>query len=150
MATRTSPFAVESDSLPSIVLLVADDRDILDVYATYFEMSGLWVATSTVPAEALDVVNELEPDVIVVVADGRPAGLELIHTLKSGSDTREIPVIVLGGGGLFGLPLEVQQAADALLEEPVLPDRLLENVRNLLCRCRVPAADPTIAGPESG
>jgi hypothetical protein len=41
MATRTSPFAVESDSLPSIVLLVADDRDTLDVYATYFEMSGL-------------------------------------------------------------------------------------------------------------
>ena len=61
-----------------------------------------------------------------------------------------IPVIVLSGGGLFGLPLEVQQTADALLEEPVLPDRLLENVRNLLWRCRVPGADPTIARPESG
>src|SRR3954469_8786656 len=130
---------VEAESIPPIVLLVEDDRDTLEMYSAFFEMSGVWVATSTSPIEAIDAVDELKPDVVVtdVGFSGEPLGLELVHTLKARADTRGIPLIVLSGRALDDLPVATRQTADVCLEKPVLPDLLLDNVRRLVSRSRL-------------
>jgi len=120
--------------IPPIVLMVDDDRDTLELYSAYFESSGLWVATSSAPGEALEAVQELRPDAIVtdVGFQGKPLGIELIHALKSTENTKGIPVIVLSGSPAAQLPEPTRAEADLCLLKPVLPDNLLRDVRRLI------------------
>lgn len=120
--------------LPPIVLFVDDDPDTLAMYSTYFEASGVWVATSTAPAEAVDAIAHLKPDCVVtdIGFRGVPAGLDLVHTLKSREDTCRIPIVVLSGRSIVDVPEATRREADICLEKPVLPDELLLQVRNQL------------------
>jgi DNA-binding response OmpR family regulator len=132
MGTELAP------SVPPIVLLVDDDRDTLEMYHAYFESSGLWVSTCMIASEALDAVDELQPDIVVtdVGFAGRPDGANLVHTLKNADATRDIPIIVLTGRDRDYLPAGLLDTADLCLVKPVLPDTLLAQVRALLHRSR--------------
>ena len=123
-----------SPDIPPIVLLVDDDPDTLAMYSSYFEASGVWVATSSAPSEAIDAVAELKPDCVVtdIGFHGQPAGVELIHALKSREDTRQIPIVVLSGRTLADVPDATRREADVCLVKPVLPDALLQQVRERL------------------
>ena len=125
-------------AVPPIVLLVDDDRDTLEMYHAYFESSGLWVSTCMVPTEAVDAVDELQPDIVVtdVGFAGRPDGADFVHTLKNAEATRGIPIIVLTGRDRDHLPAGLLAAADLCLVKPVFPDTLLEQVQALLQRSR--------------
>jgi CheY-like chemotaxis protein len=120
--------------IPPIVLMVDDDPNTLELNSAYFESSGLWVATSSAPAEALDAVQELKPDAIVteVGFHGEPLGVELVHALKSAESTKGIPIVVLSGSPATELPAPTRAEADLCLIKPVLPDNLLQNVRRLI------------------
>src|SRR4051812_27508710 len=117
----------ESAGAPPIVLFVDDDSDTLDMYAAYFEMSGLWVAKSTTPADALSRIAELRPDLVVTDMGfaGRQAGIDFVSRLKGDEDTQGIPVIVLTGRGIEQLPAATRSQADLCLVKPILPDALL-------------------------
>lgn len=127
-----------ASSVPPIVLLVDDDRDTLEMYHAYFESSGLWVSTCMIPTEALEAVDELQPDIVVtdVGFAGRPDGADLVHTLKNAEATRDIPIIVLTGRDRDYLPAGLLDTADLCLVKPVLPDTLLAQVQVLLYRSR--------------
>jgi CheY-like chemotaxis protein len=121
---------------PPIVLLVEDDRDTREMYSAFFELSGVWVAQSTAPREALGSVTELRPDLIItdVGFSGSPAGADLVHVLKSRPETRDIPVIVLSGRSAEEIPPATREAAELCLVKPVLPDVLLAHARALIER----------------
>jgi CheY-like chemotaxis protein len=134
-----------SAAFPPVVLLVEDDRDTLDMYSTYFELSGVWVTPSSVSTEAVGGAAELRPDVVVIdAAPSRVAGAEVLHTLKARSDTHDIPVILLSGGH----PQTLDEA-DLCLVKPVLPDVLLRHVQDLAARHRAPriGSEAAIAKP---
>lgn len=127
-----------ASSVPPIVLLVDDDRDTLEMYHAYLELSGLRVSTCTAPTEALDAVDALLPDIVVtdVGFAGRSDGADLVHALKNGDATRDIPIIVLTGSDRDRLPSGLLATADLCLVKPVLPDTLLAEVQVLLRRPR--------------
>jgi CheY-like chemotaxis protein len=130
---------------PPTVLFVDDDSDTLEMYAAYFEMSGLQVATSTTPAEALRRVAARCPDLVVtdVGFAGQQAGLDFVSTLKSEEGTSRVPVIVLTGCALEQVPVATREQADLCLVKPVLPDSLLMDVQRLIS---VSQARPDQAG----
>src|SRR3954470_16932157 len=130
--------AAEHDTIPPIILLVDADRDAREMYTTFFEMSGMWVATTTGPGEAVDAVDELKPDVIIANVDcaTRPLDRDLVAALAHRDDTVHIPLIVLSGDPASDLPADVRRDADLCLEKPVLPDRLLADVRLLVDHSR--------------
>ena len=131
----TIPVPFDSaETLPPIVLLVDDDRDLRDMYATYFEASGVWVAGAGDPDEALAAVDELKPDLVVtdIGFAGRASGIEFVHTLKTARGTAHVPVIVLTGRPAGQLPDDTRAVADLVLEKPVLPDLLLGRARGLI------------------
>jgi len=116
---------------PPVVLFVEDDRDTLDMYSTYLEMSGVWVTPSGVSSEAVGGAADLRPDVVVIDVPSRHrAGSDLLTALKTGDDTHDIPVIVLSGDA------DLVQGADVCLMKPVLPDVLLGVVETLVGRYR--------------
>jgi DNA-binding response OmpR family regulator len=132
MNTDTSP---ENAGFPPIVLLVEDDRDTLEMYSTFFEMSGVWVAQSTAPLEALGSITELRPDLVITdvgFREVRPAPSR--PTLKSRPETRDIPVIVLSGRSTEDIPPATREEAELCLVKPVLPDVLLGHARELIER----------------
>jgi DNA-binding response OmpR family regulator len=131
----TSPAAAAGASpLPPIVLLVEDDPDTREMYSTYFESEGVWIATAATPDEGLGAVEELRPDVVVtnIGFHGRPQGVDFVHLLKERADTRHIPLIVLTGLPVSDVPETVRHDADIFLHKPVPTDVLLLNVRQLL------------------
>lgn len=122
-----SPHEGASDSLPPIVLLVEDDRDTLDMYSSYLESAGWWVATATNPTEGQAHARELRPNLLVtdIGFGGASTGVGLVHVIKQDAQTAHIPVMVLSGTAVEELPPQTRQEADLVLLKPVMPDVLL-------------------------
>jgi CheY-like chemotaxis protein len=116
-----------AESLPPIVLLVEDDPDTLDMYSSYLESAGWWVATATNPIEGRAHARELRPNLLVtdIGFAGQPTGGEFVHAIKHDVQTAHIPVMVLSGTAIEDLPAETQREADLVLLKPVMPDVLL-------------------------
>jgi DNA-binding response OmpR family regulator len=130
----TSLFESAKDSLPPIVLLVEDDRDTLDMYSSYLESAGLWVATATNPTEGQAHARELRPNLLVtdIGFGGKQTGVDLIHAIKQDAQTAHIPVMVLSGTAVEDLPSQTQREADLILLKPVMPDELLARGQQLI------------------
>ncbi len=86
----------ENEANPIRVLVVDDERNILDIIKFNLEMEGYEVTTSMEGEEALRLVHEIKPDLILCdimmpVLDG----LEVCRRLKADGRTNQIPVVML-------------------------------------------------------
>jgi DNA-binding response OmpR family regulator len=139
--------AVDHAGLPPIVLFVDDDADTLEMYATYFQSSGMWVCTANIPGDALRTADELRPDVVVTdirFGAGFAPGADLVRALRTSDLHHDTRVIVLSGLEVAQLPSGTEEAADLCLVKPVRPDALLAQVERLAFRVNetpAPAAE---------
>ena len=81
---------------PIKVLVVDDEKNILDIIKFNLEVEGYEVITSRDGEEALRLVRELRPDLIlcdIMMPD--LDGLEVCRRLKADSRTNQIPVVML-------------------------------------------------------
>lgn len=124
----------ETQSLPPIVLLLDDERDILEMYSAHFEAEGVWVATAASAREGMVAVEELRPDLVVtdIGFGAETSGATFAQALKERPETSGIPLIVLTGLATDDVPSSVREDADLFLRKPVAPQALLVNVRRLL------------------
>ncbi|MFZ6004132.1 MAG: response regulator [Actinomycetota bacterium] len=118
------------------VLIVDDEPDILLFVRVNMEMDGLDVITAADGEEALAIVHEQHPDVVVLdVMMPKIDGWEVLEQLKADDDllVRTIPVVMLTAlgsdtdqvrGGIEG--------AVQYLPKPVTPDALLRAVHAAL------------------
>jgi diguanylate cyclase (GGDEF)-like protein len=86
----------KNDTNPIRVLVVDDEKNILDIIRFNLEMEGYEVITSKEGEEALKLVHEVKPDLILCdimmpVLDG----LEVCRRLKADGRTNQIPVVML-------------------------------------------------------
>jgi CheY-like chemotaxis protein len=112
------------------VLLVEDDRDTREMYATYLSYSGLEVTQARTGRCALDVARRRAPDVVVTdIAMPEMDGLELSRRLREDTATHDVPIITVSGQ----VSERVRQSdADVVLEKPCEPDRLLRVIEHVL------------------
>jgi CheY-like chemotaxis protein len=122
---------LESDALPSIVLLVEREATTLAAYCTSFETEGLWVSGCTDPLEAIEAVHELLPDLVVTNAFD-DVDFDLIGTLKGDPQMRSLPVILLADRD--PQTLGAARLADLCLRKPVSGERLLASSRALIAQ----------------
>jgi len=125
------------------VLIVDDDRKILDLLVELLQLEGYEVATATDGAEAIDLSVDFVPDVIVSdVVMPVVGGLELCRRLKEDSHTAHIPVLLISGripsddAGIEGL----NAGADDYLDLPFRNEELLVKVARLVERHRMEGA----------
>jgi diguanylate cyclase (GGDEF)-like protein len=81
---------------PIKILVVDDERNILDIIKFNLEVEGYEVVTSRDGVEALRLVQELRPDLILCdIMMPELDGLEVCRRLKADGRTNQIPVVML-------------------------------------------------------
>lgn len=131
----------KSATEPETVLVVDDDRHIVQLVSLYLTKAGFRVVRAYDGAEALRKVREAAPDLLVldVMLPGRD-GFEVCRTLRRGS---EVPIVMLSArGGDVDKVAGLQFGADDYITKPFNPAELVARVQSVLRRSRSRAAVP--------
>ena len=124
------------------VLVVEDDRDIGDLVGRYLEKAGFAVEVLTSGRDALKVIAERPPDLLILdVMLPHVDGLEICRAARANAQTAAIPIIMLTARAeeserIVGLEI----GADDYIAKPFSPNELVARVRALLRRTNRPPA----------
>ena len=98
------------------LLVVEDEKPIRDLLASLFEDAGYRVTVAMHGGEALSLVHQEAPDLVLTdVMMPVLGGVELCQRLKRGSATKQIPVILMSAAGRH---VAIAAGADAFIEKP--------------------------------
>jgi DNA-binding response OmpR family regulator len=139
------------------ILIVDDDRDLVESIQVFLEARGYAVNTAHNGKEAYASIIKDRPDLIVldVMMDYDEEGMVFASALKTDGPTRDIPILMLSGfnvhedvrdkviASLMGQDLP----AETFMEKPVRLAALAERIQVLLDRA---AAGPTAPRFEGG
>lgn len=108
-----------------VVLVVDDEEGIRDSLSGIFEDEGCTIVTSTSGEEALDLLKEHSPDLVLL--DIWLPGIDGIKTLEKIKAIKpDIPVIMISGHGNIELAVKATRlGAYDFLEKPLSLDRVL-------------------------
>ena len=125
------------------VLVVEDEKDILDVVDFNLRQAGYRVLKATDGAEGLRLARHDNPDLVVLdlMLPGMD-GKEVCRRLKAGEDTRGIPVLMLTAlSGETDRIIGFEIGADDYLTKPFSPRELALRVQAILRRSQEPVVD---------
>lgn len=129
------------------ILIVEDERDILQLVKHYLEKDGLRTTVAMTGLEALKRVAEDKPNLIVLdLMLPEMDGLEVCKRLRSSLETAMLPIIMLTAKAeesdtIVGLEL----GADDYVTKPFSPKTLVARVKALLRRVdRTSVAEPNL------
>jgi CheY-like chemotaxis protein len=118
------------------VLLVEDNRLIKVVHERLLSRAGYKVVTAADGEEALKVVRQTSPDLILLdMMLPKLSGQEVLRALKSDQATEHIPVIIVTGLSKLNAPKLEAEGAEAFVEKEDLVESqkpLLDTVRRVL------------------
>ncbi len=117
------------------VLLVADDdEDILTLVRLRLTRSGFDVVVARDGEEALRLTRERQPDLAVLDwMMPKTSGIEVLRAIRAGSDTAEIPVVLLTARVSDSDVAEgLAAGADDYIKKPFSPQDLAARVTTIL------------------
>ena len=126
------------------VLIVDDEKPLVDVLVPFLERAGFSVESVLRGDVALPCIKKMRPDVVVldVLLPGLD-GREVCRRLRAGGD--RTPVIMLTQvGGPHERAMSLEEGADDYLNKPFDPGELVARIRALLRRTR--GAQPSLVG----
>lgn len=125
----------KNPSVPTkpLVMAVDDDLSILRVMKTLFESNGFEVRTATTAEEALPILGQSTPAVLILDVElPGMSGFDLCQIVKRDKRLQKVPVILLTARGSprdFGTGYEA--GAVAYMVKPYKGEQLLQLVRML-------------------
>src|ERR1043165_4927917 len=125
------------------LLLIEDDRALGDLVAFPFERSGYDVTRTGDGEEALILVDEIRPDVILLdwMIEGI-SGIEVCRRLRRRATTANVPIMMLTARGEESDRMRgLETGADDYVTKPFSPRELVARVGAVLRRVR-----PALAG----
>lgn len=135
-----------SGSAHKKILIVEDEKDILQLVKLYLEKDGYRTVTASTGSEGLAQVRAEKPDLVVLdLMLPEIDGLEVCKRLRSAPDTAMLPIIMLTAKAeesdtIIGLEL----GADDYVTKPFSPKTLVARVKALFRRLdRKPEDGPT-------
>ena len=127
---------------PSLILIVDDDYDFLEINRRILERAGFRVTTAASPTQAMDRVAAETPDLVItdLMMSEVDSGFSLSRRLRDDPRTAAVPIImstsVTTALGLDFTPHSADDLAsmkvDAYFDKPLDPVALVAKVRELL------------------
>lgn len=119
---------------PPRVLVVDDEPPIRDILKFQLENAGFVVKCAEDGAEGLQMAQEDPPDLVLLdLMIPQMDGYEVCRRLKSGYETRHIPVIILTARGELDEKLKgLENGANDYVTKPFSMPELLMRVKNVL------------------
>ena len=118
------------------ILVVDDDRRVLDLLQISLAQNGYRVATAQTGEDGLEHVRREPPDLLILdLRLPRKNGYEVCAALKSSKDTAHIPIIMVSATAEVDARLQgLMHGADDYLTKPFSPKELLIKVRRIFER----------------
>jgi len=118
------------------VLIIDDDRTLLDLLRVYLTSGGLKIEVAEDAAVAIRTILASPPDLIILdIAMPYLDGMEVLAALKSDASTRDIPVIVLTARTDEECFVQANNlGAEGFLRKPVERDALINEIFSKLAR----------------
>ena len=111
------------------ILVVEDDADLRRMFRTILAMSGYDVEEAGDGVDALHLIDNQLPDLIVLDLVLRALdGVSVQQELASRAVTRQIPIVIVTGSSINTAALDVA----CVLHKPVMPDELVRTVKQCL------------------
>jgi len=129
------------------LLLVEDDRSLADLVTFHFDRAGYDVIRTGDGEEALILVDEVKPDVILLdwMIEGI-SGIEVCRRLRRRATTANVPIMMLTARGEESDRIRgFETGADDYVTKPFSPRELVARVGAVLRRVR-----PALAGEQLG
>jgi two-component system, OmpR family, alkaline phosphatase synthesis response regulator PhoP len=116
------------------ILVVDDNEQNLELLQAYLEDLDCQTLAATDGEEAINVVKEQQPDLILLdVMMPKMSGYEVCKRLKSSPETANIPVIMVTALSEFGdIERAVECGTDDFLSKPVNKLELITRVKTML------------------
>ena len=121
---------------PKSVLIVDDNRDIIEVIAIMLKLGGYVTRTATSGEECLEELKSATPDLVLLDIGMEPMdGWETLREIKKNPATQGIPVIMLTARRLT--PKDVEDygiCIEDYIVKPVTPQDLNDAIRHVFAR----------------
>ncbi|MBL7920485.1 MAG: response regulator [Bacteroidia bacterium] len=130
---KTPSETIANEDLDQI-LIVEDDKDILEFNTTYLEQNNFKVLKAKNGKEAIELLEKTLPDLIISdMMMPELDGIGLLKAVKNNTQSNHIPVIILSAKASAEARLEaLKLGAQGYLAKPFLPEELLSVVSNQL------------------
>ena len=128
------------------VLLIEDDRDIVELVRYNLEREGFQVAAATDGATGLVQVRKTPPDMLLLdLMLPKLSGLEICRDIRRDQALNRMPILMLTARGdeadrVVGL----EMGADDYVTKPFSPRELVARVKALLRRAEPPGETPRV------
>lgn len=115
------------------ILLVDDSPDILSVTDAILSSAGYDVITSTDGAIALQIMNLMPPDLVILdITMPRMDGYEVTRHIRHNPEWDSIPILLFSALSPAQIALGLEYGANDILSKPVSIEELLGKVSFLL------------------
>src|ERR1700685_2371684 len=128
------------------VLLIEDDRDIVELVRYNLEREGFQVAAATDGASGLAQIRKTPPDILLLdLMLPKLSGLDICKEIRRDTSLNRLPILMLTARGEEadrGVGLEM--GADDYVTKPFSPRALVARVKALLRRAQPPGQAPRV------
>lgn len=115
------------------ILVIDDDRDILELFNFIFQEAGYNVVTSNT-GDTAEHIYEIGPDLVILdirITGSAKNGPEICADIKQNTQHAPLPVVLVSGETDIS-DIARQCGADGFIRKPFDVDELLRRVRQLL------------------
>lgn len=119
------------------ILLIDDDKDLLEVTQGLLKKRGYEVAINTTWEDALTKIESFKPQIILLdVFLNGVDGLDICKQIKSMPHTRDIPVLIFSAYPRVAQRVIYEYGADDFIEKPFEVNDLIEKVHSVLSQTK--------------
>jgi two-component system alkaline phosphatase synthesis response regulator PhoP len=146
MADQVSSQNVNKDSdtmSKGTILIVDDERDILDLIEYNLKKEGFVVVTAEDGEEGIEKARQVKPDLVLLdIMMPKMDGLEVIDMMRQDANLKDIPVIFLTARSDEKTEVKgLDRGADDFLTKPISTTKLVSRIKAVLRRYLSDEAD---------